>query len=97
MRKLHFMLRARAMAFFPGGFGTLDELFEGLTLRQTERMQPLPIVMFGKEYWDKLIDFDYMARMGTISPRDYELIRFFDSPKEGWNYIQKYYESLNNT
>ena len=66
MRKLHFLLRAKALVVFPGGFGTLDELFDALTLRQTGRMQAIPIILFGREYWSRVIDFQFLADEGTI-------------------------------
>ncbi|MDO4587912.1 MAG: TIGR00730 family Rossman fold protein [Planctomycetia bacterium] len=91
IRKLHFMLRARALVIFPGGFGTLDELFEGLTLRQTGKMQDLPIVLFGKAFWQKCIDFDYLVETGVISPHDLDLIHYAETPQEGWDIIKSFY------
>ncbi len=70
IRKMHFMLRAKALVAFPGGFGTLDELFEGLTLVQTKKIEPLPIILFGEDYWRKMIDFEFMVSEGTIDPED---------------------------
>lgn len=91
IRKLHFLLRAKALVAFPGGFGTLDELFEGLTLRQTGRMQSLPIILFGKDFWQKLINFDYLVESGMISPKDLDLINFVETAEEAWNVILKFY------
>lgn len=91
IRKLHFLLRAKALVAFPGGFGTLDELFEGLTLRQTGRMQTLPIILFGKSFWQKLINFDYLVECGMISPKDLDLINFVETADEAWNVILKFY------
>lgn len=91
IRKMHFMLRAKAVAFFPGGFGTLDELFETLTLIQTERMDPLPCLLFGKEFWSKVVDFEELARQGTISPDDQQLFHYVDTAEEGWKIISEHY------
>ena len=89
MRKLHFMLRAKALVAFPGGFGTLDELFDALTLRQTGRMQSIPIVLFGREYWEHVIDFQYLADQGTIADDDLKLINFAETAEEAWAIIQR--------
>lgn len=91
MRKLHFLLRARALIAFPGGFGTLDELFEALTLRQTHRMQEIPIVLFGREYWDRVIDFQFMADEGAILDEHLELISYAESPEEAWEIIDRFH------
>jgi uncharacterized protein (TIGR00730 family) len=91
MRKLHFLLRAKALVIFPGGFGTLDELFDALTLRQTGRMQDLPIVMYGREYWSHVIDFQFLADEGTIADADLELISYAESPQEAWDIIVQYH------
>jgi len=91
VRKMHFLLRAKAMAIFPGGFGTLDELFEALTLIQTGRMARIPVVLFGTEFWRRLIDFDFLAQEGTIAPDDLELLHFADTAEEGWATIQAFY------
>jgi predicted Rossmann-fold nucleotide-binding protein len=82
MRKLHFLLRARALVFFPGGYGTLDELFEALTLLQTGRIKPLPVLLFGESFWRRIIDFDGLVEIGVISPEDLDLIRFVESAEE---------------
>ena len=89
MRKLHFLLRAKALVAFPGGFGTLDELFDALTLRQTGRMQAIPIVLFGREYWQRVIDFHFLAEEGTIADRDLELVDFAETAAEAWAIIQR--------
>ena len=73
IRKLHFVLRAKALVAFPGGFGTLDELFDALALRQTGRMQAIPIILFGREYWRQVIDFQFLADQGTIADEDLDL------------------------
>ena len=92
IRKMHFMLRAKAVAFFPGGFGTMDELFETLTLIQTERMDPVPCLLFGREFWAKVVDFEELARQGTISPEDLSLFHYVDSAQEGWSIIRDHYD-----
>ena len=87
IRKMHFLLRARAMIAFPGGFGTLDELFETLTLVQTKKIEPLPILLFGKEYWQRLINFDVMVDEGMISPEDLDYFQFVDEVDTAWEII----------
>jgi hypothetical protein len=91
IRKLHFLLRAKALVVFPGGFGTLDELFDALTLRQTGRMQNIPIIMFGRRYWEHAINFRFLADEGTIEDRDLDLVRFADTPQEAWRMIQDFH------
>ena len=93
IRKMHFLLRARALVAFPGGYGTMDELFEGLTLVQTRKIAPLPIVLFGSKYWKSLIDFDYLVEQGTIAPQDIELFVYADKAADAWNYIKYFYEA----
>ena len=90
-RKIHFLLRARAVAIFPGGFGTLDEFFETLTLIQTGRMDRIPLLLFGMEFWRKVINFDALVEAGTISPDDPSLFTVVDSAEEGWNVVRKAY------
>ena len=87
MRKLHFMRRAAALVAFPGGFGTLDELFETLTLVQTRRMQPVPIVLVGRDYWNRLIRFEDMVDTGLIDPKDHALIAYADTAEEAWQAV----------
>jgi len=82
IRKMHFLMRAKAVAAFPGGFGTLDELFETLTLIQTKRMAPMPILLFGRAFWEKVIDWNALAEAGTISPEDLDLFRYVDTAAE---------------
>jgi uncharacterized protein (TIGR00730 family) len=89
IRKMHFLLRARALVIFPGGFGTLDELFDALTLIQTRKISPMPILMFGREYWNRVINFEAMAEEGTISDRDLELIHYVETAEEAWAYLRK--------
>ena len=88
IRKMHFLMRARAIAVFPGGFGTLDELFETLTLIQTERMKPMPVLLFGREFWEKIIDFAALSEAGTISPEDVDLFRYVDTAEEAWEIVE---------
>jgi hypothetical protein len=82
IRKMHFLMRAAAIAVFPGGFGTLDETFEALTLIQTGRMEQIPVLLFGEAFWRRVIDFDALVEAGTISPRDLELFRFVETADE---------------
>lgn len=93
MRKMHFALRAKALVVFPGGFGTFDELFEILTLRQTGRMQACPILIFGKEFWTQCINFDYLVESGLIGARDLNLFKFVETPEEAWEEIEKFHEN----
>ncbi len=91
VRKLHFLLRAKALVVFPGGMGTLDELFEALTLRQTGRMQDVPIIIFGREYWSRVIDFQFLADEGVIDDADLDLIHYADTPEQAWEMILEYH------
>ncbi len=91
MRKFHFILRAKALVVFPGGFGTLDELFDALTLRQTGRMQRIPIILFGREYWEHVIDFQYLADEGTIDDADLDLFRFAETSEDAWRMIREFH------
>ena len=91
LRKMHFMMRAKALVAFPGGFGTLDELFEVITLIQTGKAQPLPIVLFGSSYWKRLINFDVLIEEGTISAKDLNLFHYVDEPQEAWDIIKGFY------
>ena len=91
IRKMHFLLRAKAIAVFPGGFGTMDEMFESLTLIQTDRMAPVPFLLFGKDFWNKVINLDELAAQGTISPGDADLFHPVDTAQEGWDVIRDHY------
>ncbi len=82
IRKMHFLMRAKAITIFPGGFGTLDELFESLTLIQTQRMRPIPFLLFGRDFWERIINWDALADAGTISPEDLELFRYVETAEE---------------
>jgi len=94
IRKMHFLSRAKALAIFPGGYGTLDELFETLTLLQTKRIKQVPIVLFGQTYWEQLINFDMLVDEGFIDAEDLNLFTFVDSAKEGLECIQRFYSGL---
>jgi len=88
VRKMHFLLRARALVVFPGGYGTLDELFETLTLIQTKKVEPVPVLLFGREYWERVINFEELANEGTIAPADLELFEYVETAEEAWDAIQ---------
>ena len=92
LRKMHFMMRAKALVAFPGGFGTLDELFEVITLVQCKKAKPVPIVLFGTDYWKRLIHFDVLVEEGMISPEDLALFVFVDDPQAAWDHIVKFYD-----
>lgn len=91
VRKMHFLMRASSVAVFPGGFGTLDEFFETLTLIQTGRMDRVPVLLFGKKFWSRVINIEALAEEGTISPDDHELFTLVDSAEEGWNVVSDFY------
>jgi len=82
IRKMHFLMRAAAICVFPGGFGTMDETFEALTLIQTRRMKPVPVLMFGREYWERVVNWQALAEAGTISPDDLKLFSFVETAEE---------------
>jgi uncharacterized protein (TIGR00730 family) len=92
LRKMHFMMRAKAMVAFPGGFGTLDELFETLTLVQTGKKRPIPIVLFGKDFWKRVIDIDYLAQAGMIGWEDTRLLTVVEKAEEGWAFIRNFWK-----
>ena len=92
LRKMHFLLRARAVAVFPGGFGTFDEMFELLTLIQTGKVRPLPILLFGKEFWTRVVDFEALAEEGVISPHDLDLITWCETAEEAWDAVCNHYD-----
>jgi len=91
LRKMHFLLRAKALVIFPGGFGTLDELFDALTLRQTGVMQDIPIVLYSREYWNRVIDFQFLADEGVIRDEHLDLIQYAESPQEAWEIITRFH------
>ena len=88
LRKIHFVMRSIGAVFFPGGFGTLDELFELLTLRQTGMKNKIPIILFGREYWNKIINFEYLADLGLISDEHLNLFEYADTVPEAWEIIK---------
>jgi hypothetical protein len=88
LRKLHFLLRAKALIAFPGGFGTLDELFEALTLLQTRRIQPMPVLLVGEAFWRRIVDFDAMVEIGVIAPEDRELFRYVETAEQAVAWIR---------
>ena len=92
VRKMHFLQRAKALVVYPGGFGTFDELFETLTLIQTGKTEDIPIVLVGKSYWDKAIDFEFLKDEGVIAPEDLDIFYFADNADEAWEYILKWYQ-----
>ena len=91
IRKMHFLMRAKAICCFPGGFGTLDELFETLTLIQTRKVHPVPVLLFGREYWERVIDFRFLADEGVIDDRDLDLFRFAETAEEAWKMILRFH------
>jgi len=91
LRKMHFLLRARAVAAFPGGFGTFDELFELLTLVQTGKMAQLPIFLFGEEFWRRVVNFEALVEEGVIGENDLNLFRFVETAEEAWQKLSHYY------
>jgi uncharacterized protein (TIGR00730 family) len=91
MRKMHFLQRAKAVVIFPGGFGTFDELFEALTLIQTKKIDPMPVILFNEKHWKRLVDWDYLAECGLISPEDLDIITFCDKAEDAWQVIADYY------
>jgi uncharacterized protein (TIGR00730 family) len=91
LRKMHFMMRAKALVAFPGGFGTLDELFEVITLVQTRKSRQVPIVLFGSDYWKRLINFETLIDEGVISPADLDLFQYADDPESAWSIIRSFY------
>ena len=92
LRKMHFMMRAKALVVFPGGFGTLDELFEVITLVQTRKSKQVPIILFGSNYWQRLLNIDVLVEEGVISPDDVKLLQYVDDPQVAWNAIKAFYQ-----
>lgn len=92
IRKMHFLMRAKALCVFPGGFGTLDETFETLTLIQTGRAAPMPVLLFGEAFWRRIINFDALVAEGTIAPKDLELFEFVETAADGWDRIRRFYQ-----
>ncbi len=92
MRKLHFMQRAKALVIFPGGFGTMDELFEVLTLIQTKKSPPIPVILLGKEYWNRMIDFEFLYEEDAIDPHDLDILTYVDNAEEAWKAIIQWHK-----
>ena len=92
LRKMHFMMRAKALVAFPGGFGTMDELFEVLTLVQTTKVKPVPIILFDTVFWKQLFNFDLLIEEGMVSPDDVKLFHFVDTPEAAWKIITDFYQ-----
>ena len=93
IRKMHFLLRSKAMVAFPGGYGTMDELFESLTLIQTGKMKPIPVLLFGREFWSRAVDFSFLADEGVIGLKDLELFRMVETAQEAWDAIVSFYRA----
>jgi uncharacterized protein (TIGR00730 family) len=91
IRKMHFLMRAQALIAFPGGFGTLDELFETLTLIQTKKIKPLPVLLFGREFWRKVVDFDFLVEEGVISPDDLNIFQYVETAEEAAAIVEEFY------
>ena len=92
IRKMHFLIRARALVCFPGGYGTLDELFEALTLLQTKKIKPIPLLLFGKQYWSKLINFKFLVSEGMVDAKDLKLFHYVESAEQAWKIIATFYK-----
>lgn len=90
IRKMHFLMRACALVAFPGGFGTLDELFETLTLLQTKKIKPVPVLLFGREFWQSVINFDTLVDEGTIDAEDLELFQYVETAQQAWDAIRSF-------
>jgi len=87
IRKMHLLMRAKALVAFPGGFGTMDELFEALTLIQTQKVKPIPVLLFGRRFWQKIINFEALVEEGTINAEDLSIFRYMDTAEEAWEII----------
>ncbi|HGG64931.1 MAG TPA: LOG family protein [Rhodobacteraceae bacterium] len=92
IRKMHFLMRAKALVAFPGGFGTFDELFEALTLIQTRKMQRVPVVLFGAEFWQRAVDFDFLISEGVIAPEDHDLFAFVETAEQAVQVLHDFYQ-----
>ncbi|MGY4399107.1 uncharacterized protein (TIGR00730 family) [Sphingomonas sp. UYAg733] len=91
LRKMHFLLHARALAAFPGGFGTFDELFELLTLIQTGKIAPIPVLLYGREFWNRVVNFEALVEEGVVSARDLDIFKFVETAEEGWQVVRDFY------
>lgn len=92
IRKMHFLMRAKALIVFPGGYGTLDELFDTLTLMQTKKISPIPVLIFGREFWERIINFEALVEEGTVSPEDIELFQYVETAEQAWEIISRIYD-----
>ena len=92
LRKMHFMLRAKAIVAYPGGFGSLDELFEVLTLIQTKKVMPIPVILVGQDYWDEMVNFKRMVEFGVIDQEDMHSIHFSETAQDAWQVISNWYQ-----
>ena len=92
LRKMHFLLHARALAAFPGGFGTFDELFELLTLIQTGKIEPIPVLLFGRSFWERVVNFDALVEEGVVSERDLAIFTFVETAEEAWDVVRRFYD-----
>lgn len=94
LRKMHFLLHARALAAFPGGFGTFDELFELLTLIQTGKIKPIPVLLFGRAFWNRVVNFDALVEEGVVSARDLSIFTFVETAQEAWDVVRNFYREM---
>jgi uncharacterized protein (TIGR00730 family) len=92
LRKMHFLLHARALAAFPGGFGTFDELFELLTLIQTGKIEPIPVLLYGRQFWERVVNFDALVDEGVVSEKDLSIFTYCETAEEGWAHVQDFYK-----
>ena len=92
LRKMHFLLHARALAAFPGGFGTFDELFELLTLIQTGKIKPIPVLLVGRAFWERVVNFDALVEEGVVSERDLGIFTYVETAEEAWDVVQRFYQ-----
>ena len=91
LRKMHFLLHARALAVFPGGFGTFDEMFELLTLIQTGKIQPIPVLLYGREFWQRVVNFEALVEEGVVSAKDLNIFTYCETAEEGWAHVEEFY------
>jgi uncharacterized protein (TIGR00730 family) len=96
LRKMHFLMRAKALVVFPGGFGTIDELFDAMTLRQTGRMQAIPIILFGQAYWEQAVNFQFLADEGVVADEHLGLIDYAETPQQAWEIIVRFHQRSEN-
>ena len=97
VRKMHFLLRAKALLAFPGGYGTLDELFEALTLIQTHKMPRIPVVLYARAFWDRIVHFEALAEEGVISPEDLDLFHYAETPEDAWKIVTAFHAEHDTT